>query len=32
MAPGRQFIGHIRHKASQDGTRIFDEIGQTAAL
>jgi hypothetical protein len=32
MAPGRQFIGHIRHKASQDGTRIFAEIGQTAAL
>jgi hypothetical protein len=32
MAPGRQFVGHIRHKASQDGTRIFAEIGQTAAL
>jgi hypothetical protein len=29
---GRQFIGTIRHKASQDGSRVFDEIGSTAGV
>lgn len=31
-APGRQFLGHIRHKPSEDGTTVFAEIDSTAAV
>jgi hypothetical protein len=31
-APGRQFIVEIRHRPSQDGTRIQAEVGGTAAV
>jgi hypothetical protein len=31
-SPGRQFICTIRHRPSQDGTRIQAEVGGTAAV
>ena len=31
-ATGKQFLGTIRHEPSQDGTRIFARLGQTAPV
>jgi hypothetical protein len=31
-SPGRQFIVTIRHRPSQDGTRIMAEVGGTASV
>ena len=32
MSPGCQFLGSVIHKPSQDGTAIFDNIGNTAPV
>lgn len=32
QAAGRSFVGTIRHQASEDGTRVYDNIAQTAAV
>lgn len=32
MAPGRQFLGTVRHRSSQDGAQVFAEISSTAAV
>lgn len=32
MAPGQSFAGTIRHQPSDDGTRVYDNIANTAAL
>ena len=31
-APGRQFVGTIRHESSEDGTSTFAKLGKTAAM
>jgi hypothetical protein len=32
MAPGRQVLATVTHRASQDGTAIFAEVNSTARV